>query len=85
MQRTTIEALQQENDALRQRIKILESQLAESNDTPLLDPFETVAALTNPDIRRFGRQLILPRWGKASKSDRSNWRTEDAHVFTFYI
>ncbi|SAM01166.1 hypothetical protein [Absidia glauca] len=67
MQSKTIEDLQLENDALRQRIKVLESQLAESNDTPLQDPFETVAALTNPDIRRFGRQLILPRWGKASQ------------------
>lgn len=84
MERKTMEDLQQENDALRQRIKVLESQLAESNDTPLLDPFETVAALTNPDIRRFGRQLILPRWGKASKHAKSKWQ-QKVHIFTFYI
>ncbi|KAI8096313.1 Molybdopterin-synthase sulfurtransferase [Halteromyces radiatus] len=55
--------LQKENEALQQRIASLESELTEKT----IQPFETVASLTNPDIRRFGRQLILPKWGKDSQ------------------
>ncbi|CAO3587525.1 unnamed protein product [Absidia cylindrospora] len=71
---TTIQQLEQENKSLRQRIKVLESRLEIDDKAPLqstvttaTDPFEIVASLSNPDIRRYGRQLILPQWGKDSQ------------------
>ncbi|CAO3628238.1 unnamed protein product [Cunninghamella blakesleeana] len=67
---TDMEALQKENEALKQKIAILEAQLLEksSSKPPTSNElFETVTALTNPDIRRYGRQLILPKWGKSSQ------------------
>ncbi|KAI9307565.1 hypothetical protein BJ944DRAFT_157798 [Cunninghamella echinulata] len=62
---TTLETLQKENEALKQKVALLEAQLLEKsnhnqNDILSQDLFEQVTALTNPDIRRFGRQLILP-------------------------
>lgn len=34
---------------------------------PAFTPFEKVAALTNPEIARYGRQLILPGFGIQGK------------------
>lgn len=57
-----METLEQENQRLRQRIAELESQL-ESKPVKQQHSFQQVDRLSNPEIRRFGRQLILPDFG----------------------
>ncbi|KAI8373229.1 adenylyltransferase [Radiomyces spectabilis] len=63
-----MDQLQEENHRLRQRIQELESQLAEPKvETDNVPPFQQVDKLSNAEIRRFGRQLILPHFGKAAQ------------------
>ncbi|KAG0189923.1 Molybdenum cofactor synthesis protein 3 [Apophysomyces sp. BC1034] len=64
---STTNPLAEENERLRQRIAELEAKLAapEIPTDPALKPFEKVDQLTNAEIRRYGRQLILPHYGKA--------------------
>lgn len=58
--------LEAENEALRRQVQALRQeqtqQTAETSAAPL-DPHEKVARLTNPEIARYGRQLILPDFG----------------------
>ncbi|ORX46302.1 hypothetical protein DM01DRAFT_330557 [Hesseltinella vesiculosa] len=61
---TSITELQLENKQLRQRIVELEAQLniqSQAEESPIL---EKTASLSNTEIKRYGRQLILPKWGK---------------------
>lgn len=57
-----MDTLEQENQRLRQRVAELESQL-ESKPVNQQPSFQQADRLTNPEIRRFGRQLILPDFG----------------------
>ncbi|RUS30612.1 hypothetical protein BC938DRAFT_479161 [Jimgerdemannia flammicorona] len=60
--------LQEENVRLKKRIQELEAEIVrlkerrEPVDFPP-QPFEKVSRLTSPEIARYGRQLILPRFG----------------------
>jgi len=58
--------LEAENEALRRQVHTLrQEQTQQTVETPAssLDPLEKVAKLTNPEIARYGRQLILPDFG----------------------
>ncbi|CAO3566813.1 unnamed protein product [Mortierella alpina] len=59
------QALQQEIDALRLEKKQAfdAAQVLEPSSDRPLDPLHKVAQLTNPEIARYGRQLILPGFG----------------------
>lgn len=64
-----MEQLERENALLRQRIAELEARqlpvaLEESDIT---SPFERVSSLTNAEIFRFGRQLVVPGFGLECK------------------
>ncbi|KAI8061572.1 adenylyltransferase [Gongronella butleri] len=61
--------LLRENDQLKRRIEELEAQLSTSapEQPDLASVFEKVASLSHPEFRRYGRQLILPRWGTKSQ------------------
>ncbi|KAI7902200.1 uncharacterized protein BX663DRAFT_512078 [Cokeromyces recurvatus] len=66
-----MEALQEENARLRQRIAELEE---EKQNVPLAlgpedkaEPFKKVDKLTNEEIFRFGRQLVTPGFGYESQ------------------
>ncbi|KAI7870634.1 hypothetical protein BDF14DRAFT_1879225 [Spinellus fusiger] len=63
-------SLAEENAQLRNRVAQLEAQLAttrETNSEPVSTPaqgrFQTVDALNNDEVLRFGRQLIMPEYG----------------------
>ncbi|KAI9319987.1 hypothetical protein BX666DRAFT_2018118 [Dichotomocladium elegans] len=58
---TTETALQLENSLLRQKIAELEAKL--DPNAPSQPPLEKVNQLENHEIKRFGRQLILPEFG----------------------
>lgn len=59
------QALQQEIDALRLEKKQAydAAKLLEPSPDRSLEPLHKVAQLTNPEIARYGRQLILPGFG----------------------
>ncbi|KAF7725878.1 Molybdenum cofactor synthesis protein 3 [Apophysomyces ossiformis] len=61
--------LAEENERLRQRIAELEAKLAAPQipTDPVPPVFEKVDQLTNAEIRRYGRQLILPHYGKEAQ------------------
>lgn len=65
----SMESLEQENRRLRDRIAELEQQL---NDKKLQTTFEKTDRLTNAEIRRYGRQLILPGFGISGKLLKEN-------------
>ncbi|KAH8552697.1 adenylyltransferase [Umbelopsis sp. PMI_123] len=59
-------SLQEENEALKRRIKELEERnqiLQHAQEQNLIWPFPSADRLSNAEIRRFGRQLILPDIG----------------------
>ncbi|KAF9965247.1 hypothetical protein BGZ70_005189 [Mortierella alpina] len=68
------QALQQEIDALRLEKKQAydAAQVLEPNPDRPLHPFHKVAQLTNPEIARYGRQLILPGFGIQGQMDLRN-------------
>ncbi|KAL1929094.1 hypothetical protein VTP01DRAFT_2153 [Rhizomucor pusillus] len=57
-----MESLEQENRRLRDRIAELEQQLG-SSKPQTTTTFEKAERLSNAEIRRYGRQLILPGFG----------------------
>ncbi|KAI1316626.1 hypothetical protein EDD11_009661 [Mortierella claussenii] len=67
-----VRRLKQEKEALEQQISALRLEKTQSSQSVLaaqlpangpLDPLQKVAGLTNPEIARYGRQLILPDFG----------------------
>ncbi|KAG0238942.1 Molybdenum cofactor synthesis protein 3 [Actinomortierella wolfii] len=70
--------LEQQNEALKQEVAALrleQSSLRKDVSTLQHDhttPFEKVAKLTNPEIARYGRQLILPGFGIQGQLDLRN-------------
>ncbi|KAF9931339.1 Molybdenum cofactor synthesis protein 3 [Mortierella alpina] len=68
------QALQQEIDALRLEKKQVydAAQVLEPSPDRPLDPLHKVAQLTNPEIARYGRQLILPGFGIQGQMDLRN-------------
>ncbi|KAF9112940.1 hypothetical protein BGX27_002530 [Mortierella sp. AM989] len=74
---TQIRRLEREKEELQQQTKafrleqIQPYQSSRAAGLPphhLLDPLRKVARLTNPEIARFGRQLILPGFGMKGES-----------------
>lgn len=61
-----MESLEQENRRLRDRIAELEQQLG-SSKPQTTTTFEKAERLSNAEIRRYGRQLILPGFGIPGK------------------
>ncbi|KAI7892066.1 uncharacterized protein EV154DRAFT_419373 [Mucor mucedo] len=69
-----MEKLERENALLRQRIAELEAAAAAAEaplpaaltETDVTSPFERVSSLTNAEIFRFGRQLVVPGFGLES-------------------
>ncbi|KAI7828867.1 hypothetical protein BC939DRAFT_393792 [Gamsiella multidivaricata] len=67
----SVRRLEKEKEALEQQIKALRLEQAASyqsltsswSATELDNPLQKVAKLTNPEIARYGRQLILPDFG----------------------
>ncbi|KAF9431059.1 Molybdenum cofactor synthesis protein 3 [Podila epigama] len=57
--------LQQERDALKVEVQALRLELIQqyTSSSSTTSPFEKVAKLSNPEIARYGRQLILPEFG----------------------
>lgn len=72
-----MERLEQENALLRQRIAELEASqnvpvaLTEQDNA---SPFEHVDKLTNNEIFRFGRQLVVPGFGLECKKQQVEWK-----------
>ncbi|KAF8936073.1 hypothetical protein BGZ58_004634 [Dissophora ornata] len=75
-----VRRLEQEKEALEQQIRALRLEQAQSYQTTFaaepslpqsLDPL-MVAKLTNPEIARYGRQLILPGFGIQGQTDLRN-------------
>ncbi|KAG2201271.1 hypothetical protein INT47_006774 [Mucor saturninus] len=70
-----MEKLERENALLRQRIAELETAAAAAEaplpaaltETDVTSPFERVSSLTNAEIFRFGRQLVVPGFGLESQ------------------
>lgn len=63
-------SLQEENERLKRRIEELERKnkvLQETSNADLSWPFSPVDRMSNPEIKRFGRQLILPDIGMSGQ------------------
>ncbi|KAF9184470.1 Molybdenum cofactor synthesis protein 3 [Haplosporangium sp. Z 767] len=68
------QALEQEIRALRleQKEAYKAASVIEPDSSNPLDPLQKVAKLTNPEIARYGRQLILPGFGIQAQMDLRN-------------
>lgn len=70
-----MEKLEQENALLRQRIAELEAKQnvpVALTEKDTASPFERVNSLTNQEIFRFGRQLVVPGFGLECKSNNND-------------